>query len=312
MPLNRESNPPSAHLSPAHLAGFQMSRRSLLVAALGGPALVAFVAACGNPNLDTADSTPGTTPGTGIVHPTGADDLVIRIGYEGGFVPQGYLFVRMPSLLISGDGRAFTPAVMPAVYPGPLVAPMFVRSINEAGTQQLLALADAAGLLSSPPDYSSDADNMVADAANTVVTIAANGETFVHSAYALGLLTGTESESTPARVALLAFVTAVEDLTAAAGAQNLGVDETLVPADYRIQSYVVAEADVSSADPAPTFVDWPASTGVALADATDCARLTADAAGSTFSDANQNTYFRDAGVLYSVAVAGVLPGDPAC
>jgi hypothetical protein len=34
--------------------------------------------------------------------------------------------------------------------------------------------------------------------------------------------------------------------------------------------------------------------------------------GSLFLDAKQNTYFKDAEIVYEVAVAGVLPGDPAC
>ena len=49
---------------------------------------------------------PRPTPGAdGIEHPTGADDVVVRIGYEGGFVPVEYVFSNLPTLLVTGDGR---------------------------------------------------------------------------------------------------------------------------------------------------------------------------------------------------------------
>jgi hypothetical protein len=63
---------------------------------------------------------------------------------------------------------------------------------------------------------------------------------------------------------------------------------------------------------APIIVDWPVGTGVALAAASECARVDAAAVGSLFDEAQRNTYFREAGVVYALAVRGVLPGDPAC
>ena len=63
---------------------------------------------------------------------------------------------------------------------------------------------------------------------------------------------------------------------------------------------------------AASVVDWPAATRDSLADATECARVEAAAVGSLFTDAKQNTYFKDGEVVYQLSVAGVLPGDPAC
>ena len=40
--------------------------------------------------------------------------------------------------------------------------------------------------------------------------------------------------------------------------------------------------------------------------------IDASKVGDLFTTANQLTYFTDAGVNYRVAVAAVLPGDPAC
>ena len=43
-------------------------------------------------------TTPDTTVPTGIDHPTGADEVVVSIGYEGGFVPADYAFRGPPDV----------------------------------------------------------------------------------------------------------------------------------------------------------------------------------------------------------------------
>ena len=99
---------------PLHLP---VSRRTLLGAIVVTPALAVLAAACGDPDSDdaSADTTPGTTPGTTpdttpgstpgsatYRHSTDADAAVIRLGYEGGFVAPGTIFVNLPTLLVSG------------------------------------------------------------------------------------------------------------------------------------------------------------------------------------------------------------------
>jgi hypothetical protein len=254
----------------------------------------------------TPGTSPGTTPVTGIAHPAGAVDIVLKVSYEGGFVPAGFAFVNTPSLLVSGDGRVFTQGAVPAIFPGPLLPAVLVRTITERGIQSLLGIVNDAGLLAEPPDYTGG-DN-IADAPNTVLTINADGGSFVHSAYALGI----DSPESPTRQKLLDATTALSDIEQAAGAANLGPDEPFVPTTYRFQARVVDPTELTSQDPAPTIVDWPVQSSMSLAGATTCARLEAGAVGSLFLDANQNTYFRDGGVVYQLSVAGVLPGDPAC
>ncbi len=309
--------------------GSPFSRRSLLVSMIAAPAMALVVAACGDPNGAPAATTPDTGPdNTGggssvppatdapssIQHPTAATDAVIRLGYEGGFVTQGTAFVNMPTLLISGDGMAYTPGVTTMQFPGPLLLPMGVRTITEAATQKLLGAAQSAGLLAPPPDYVVDSN--VADAPNTVVRLQAGGSTSVHSAYALGFGTDaqgqTAPETTPARLALQGFVTMLGDLVAAVGADQLGDETVFVPTEYRVQATPVVEADLAGIDPAPTIIDWPATTGLALATAAACARLTAQAAGTVLADADSNTYFRQDEVLYRVVAAPTLPGDAVC
>jgi hypothetical protein len=191
---------------------------------------------------------------------------------------------------------------------------MAVRTITEDGIQRLLAAAQQAGLLAPPPDYT--APTNVADVPDTVVTINAGGSTYTHSAYALGFETdgqgNPKSETTPARVALHEYVMLLGDLATTVGADQLGPESVLEPAEYRLQATPVQQADLTGIDPAPTIVDWPTSTGLDLATAAECARLSADAAGSMFADANSNTFFRQGDVLYRLSVAAVLPGDAPC
>jgi hypothetical protein len=257
-------------------------------------------------------TTPGSTPGS-IGHPTGADVAVIRYGAEGGFIAPETLFVNLPSLIVSGDGRAFVPGVVPAIYPGPLLLPMNVRTISEAGIQDLLALASTASLLAAPPDYT--AEMMVADAPDTVVRFTVDAGTFEHRAYALGFGVDDQgaptAEVTPARQALLDYVLVLQDLASTVGAE-LGEETLFEPAEYRVRATPVVEADLAGMDPAPTIVDWPSSIGFDLATAAECARVRADAVGSVFAEADQLTYFRQGDAIYRIAVAGVLPGDPAC
>ena len=288
-----------------------MNRRFFLLSMTVAP-IVAVIAACGDPtqqSTSTEPTTPGTTPTTipaGLSHPTGADDVVVRLAYEGGFVAPDYLFASIPQLLVSGDGRAFTQGLFPEVYPGPLLPNILVRTINEDGIQLLLGVANAAGLLAPPADYTGG--TQIADAPDTVLTINGNGGTFIHSAYALGI----DNPETPARARLLDAVTSLSDVELTVGAAKLGTNETFVATTYRLRATATDPSALVGQEPAPIVIDWPAATGVSLADAGDCARVDAEAVGSLFIDATQNTYFRDGDIVYHLAVRGVLPGDPAC
>jgi hypothetical protein len=122
---------------------------------------------------------------------------------------------------------------------------------------------------------------------------------------------GGDSE-TGARQNLLEATNKLADVEGAAGAANLGADQPFVPTTYRFQARAIDPAELDSQQPAPSVVEWPAAVGVSLASATTCARVDAATVGSLFLDAKQNTYFKDGDVVYQLAVAGVLPGDPAC
>jgi hypothetical protein len=181
-----------------------------------------------------------------------------------------------------------------------------VRTISEDGMQALLGVVKSAGLLATPPDYTGG-DN-VADASSTVLAINADGSSFVHSAYALGI----DDSTSPARQNLFNTTSILGDIEKAAGAANLGIDGPFVPAAYRLQARAIDPAELTGQDVEPTVVDWPLEAGAALSAAAECARVDAAAVGSLFIDAKQNTYFKENDIVYQLAVAGVLPGDPVC
>jgi hypothetical protein len=313
-------------------------RRRFLLAGLAVPAIAAVLAACGddthgsgaNPGTTGPDTTgpdttgpdttePGTTtpgsetantaPAGAIMHPTSADEVIVRLGYIGGLVPPDVAFANLPALLIAGDGRAYTPALTPAIFPGPLVPAINVRTIDEAGIQRILAVAAEANLLQAPPDYTADLD--IADAPVTQLILDGGGGTFTHEAYALGLQDPAE---TKARNVLNGVVIQLGDLEQLVGSEHLGPDTSFVPEAYRLRvTPLTVEALDSFIDPVPTVVPWPDSIAVRLADATSCAVVPATAIGTLFSDASQRTFFREgdgeAATVYTLSVLALLPGD---
>jgi hypothetical protein len=276
-----------------------MNRRSFLFALLGAPTIASLVAACGSDHVD-----PGTD--TTYVLPTGPNEVVLRIAYEGGFVTPDTLFARLPNLLITGDGRVFTPAAIPEIYPGPLVMPMMVGTITATGLQRLMKAADEARLIGFVADYELPEGVGIADAPDTVVTLTVNGTTYTHRAYALGI----DEPTTATRERLATFVTAAGDLATLVGAENLGDAVSFTPDGYRFRATVTDPAQWS--DPKPTVVPWPDTTGVGLAAATECATLTADVAGDLFTTATQTTLFAEGDVVYQLAVVQQLPDDAGC
>jgi hypothetical protein len=298
-----------------------MNRRRFLALTVPVALAAPLLAACGGDDVDPAgepiDTTPGdptpgdTTPDTmpgdmTIEHPTGADEVVVRHADEGGFVPMGYAFVNQPNVLITGDRRVIEPGAMMAIFPGPMIRPLFQRSITEEGLQTLLAVADESQMLQDPPEYATN--SMIADAPDTVITLAAAGGSFTHRAYALGF----DEESDPDRRRLAEFSQAVRDLPGTVGEANLGEQQPYVGTQYRFMAVPVNMADYASSEPSPEVRDWPADAPVRLADAAQCALLEVADVETLLADTTEWTFFTDAEVTYQLFVAHVLPGDAAC
>ncbi len=137
----------------------------------------------------TAEPTPTVAPtptfGEGqISHPTGANDIVLRMDVGGGFVPMEFVATQAPTFTLYGDGTViFQSAESPAFgTSGPLPA-WITGKMSEESVQVLLQYALSTGkLLGAKPQY----DNpMIADASTTVFNINAGGIEKVVSIYGL-------------------------------------------------------------------------------------------------------------------------------
>jgi hypothetical protein len=257
-------------------------------------------------NTPVGTESPGSTDqpsGTGFDHPTGPDEVVVEVGYTGGFIAPGADFSDVPTLLVTGDGTTYAPGVTTLQYPGPLLQPVERRTLDEAGIQALLALADEHGLLAEPPEY--PRNDLVADAADTYVDITVGDATYHHQAYALGIDGGAAGETDPARKALAEFVEAATNLGAVVPDGSLTEGE-LVAGDLQIRAI---EADPINYDD-PTITPWASDSGVTLAGAADCAVVPAtDAAASALlTEATQATLFTEGNATYQLFVRPQLPG----
>lgn len=273
--------------------------------------LTLTAAACGDDTVEpvadpgeiSAPTTTPTTPATsepdgGYDHPDGADEVVVRIEQEGGFAPAELIFGRVPTLVVSGDGRQLFPGPQIAIYPGPLLPNIQVADIGEDGIQALLALADDLGLLQ---ERTYESPDNIADATDTVVTINVGGETYVHRAYALGLENGLDETGEPiddgARQQLADFVAQATSFS--------GDTRAFEPEAFLVRATPVDDLSVYEVE--PTVVPWPADVDVELASA-ECVEIDATSIMDTFADANQLTFFEQGDVVYQLAVKPVLPG----
>ena len=172
----------------------RLLRSSLLLVALG-------ITACTSGGMPTASPLPGasgspTAPsaspgdqGSGIIHPTGARDIVLRFDEAGGFVPVEFLAARVPYFTLYGDGRVVfvqTSAEFPVRNDNISVGyPLRTAMLTEDQVQGLLefALTDG-GLAIAKKDYQNP---MIADAPTAVFTINAENDSKTVSVNALGM-----------------------------------------------------------------------------------------------------------------------------
>lgn len=274
-------------------------RARTLTAAAVSLLVTLVLGGCSGTDADVAADPVGTPTSTqdgdadgaqpGIAHPTGADDVLLRIETGGGFAPVEYTFTRQPTLLLTGDGRLFVP---PDGSTAARLIPVEVAQLDEAQVQELLELAADAGLLATPPDYTDTDGPQVADAPTTTVTLTTSDGTWRHEAYALGF-----ADDSDARIVLSGFVDSA--LEAVADVPTARFEATEV-------ALFVQETDLDK-----DVVDWPVD-DVVLDDVKGCEVVPADGVVETLSGTGPVVSFAQGGSLYSVAGAEVLPGSTPC
>ena len=119
---------------------------------------VALVAACGGGAASPSPAPPSPvnpTPVIPVPSPAEGGTYWLRMTTFQA-IPPVNLFAVPPTATITGDGQYLVQGAVPAIYPGPLVMPLFARQVSDAGRAQILAWADELGLLSGKTDFMGD------------------------------------------------------------------------------------------------------------------------------------------------------------
>jgi len=219
------------------------------------PALI--LSACGRLNDGDAGPGGGSAGGSdGIDHPTGADELVLRMAIGGGFVPIEYNLRALPGVSLFGDGRLIVEGPVIEIYPGPAMPNLQVSRLTEEAIQAILAEAERAGLLGEDASYDYPC---VADLPSTTFSLVSDGQVHTVSAYALGFEEGTTGGcgdvaiDVEARAKLLEFSRKLGDLRSWLPEGSIGAEEPYTPTEMRV--YVRPYLGDPELDQAS--VDWP-------------------------------------------------------
>jgi hypothetical protein len=264
----------------------------------------------------------GASPG-GIPHPTGANDLVLRIDVGGGLMGPSGTLGQIPMLSIYGDGRVIVTGPQIELYPGPALPNVITYRISEEGLQKILENAEAAGLLG--PDAHYDYP-FVADGATTTFTVVARGATHVISAYHLAEPDpGHDGQLDPdvvrARGALLAFEQRVSDIRGFLGPTVVMEPEAPYQATG-MRIYAMPAQPEQGGGIEANFQDWPLSTPLSAFGAPTggfegmrCGTVTGDELKTLtplLQAANQATLWRSAGATYQLILRPLLPDESGC
>lgn len=298
--------------------------------------LLMLVAACGeeDENLGVGANVPptptqapaGTPTPEPIVHPQGDNDVVIKVEHTGGFVPQEYVVTRMPHFVLYGDGSVITQGPQIAIYPAPALPNLQQGVLTEEGIQMILEAARDAGLLDGDKQYNLD---MIADAATTVFTISADGETHTVSVYALESVNDEiandmiPEDEVEARQKIAEFEAMLLDYMgwlpeeAIAEAQSEYPLEALQVVAIPRDLYPVMDDTIENGE-----MDWPLETPLAeigapyeFIDEARCVVVDGeelDTLVEALNDANQQTTWISDEGEYGLLLRPMLPGEEGC
>jgi hypothetical protein len=237
---------------------------------------------------------------------------VVQVLIQGGFAPVESAVTAVPTVTVLGDGTVITTAPVTAIYPGPAISPLQSVKVDAATVDGLIDKARELRLLRDAPDYGRPS---VADAPDTTVTVSAEGRTYRHQAYALGIFDepasrdrregGLSEEAVANRRALSSFVEAAQ---------------AMPPGEQPWKPASVAVYDLGPYQPEPQLTqrpaDWPLARPPAVrTDLFACTLVDgADAGGllAAVERANSRTPWVINGAQRSLAFRPIVPGQPGC
>jgi len=281
------------------------------------------------------DASP-SAPETGAIdHPTGSEAVLV-VTSEGGMLPVQMQVTNMPLFVMLGDGRVIVPGVTDLMFPGPALPALQVRQLTEDGIQDVLEAVEATELFADDLDLRA-AQNVVADATDTVFALDAGGRQVRVSAFALGSLSDPAMGEPPPTVSaadieadtilrqLMDGLTAIDTSVPPDGWEADGW-QTYMPEALRLYVRDVTGQPVEGGEDLPGQVlgwptdDDPATFGdeiAAFGDGTRCATVSGDDAATWYaalSEANQQTLWTtDGDDRWLVQARPLLPHeDVAC
>ena len=282
-------------------------RRTARAALLGTFALAALVAGCGD---DPSD-------GTAVGGSGSPDDVVVSVEVVGAFTTPEMAFQTLPSTVVYGDGTRITPGAQIEIYPGPALPALQRDQLSDDDVAAIVDAARDAGLDRDDLDYGQPP---LADAGDTVVTVTIDGETYVHTATALGFAEGPGAqdpeslgltdEQAANRAALAEFVDQVSTLTGSASPELIDADR------YRLWVRPASEVDTGSEDDdtiGPRSAEW--TVDAVTLEASGCLPVEGGAVAEVtalLAEADALTRFDDGSTMWAVVARPVLAHEPTC
>lgn len=256
----------------------------------------------------------------GIDHSTAADAVLVRISYEGGFVPVEWTYTNFAFYSLLGDGTLIVPGAQIEIYPGPALPAVSSRQVSEEGIQAILEQAIDV-IRSIPADLNDLGFMNIADASTTVITVSAGGVDRTIRAYALSELTerpdGMPEREYQARLSLQELVATLTGPTEWLPEGSLGPEGGYEASSARVFVGKYRAVDDLEQDP----MAWPLSAGLpdfgepippggmrcGVVEGEDWDTLLESA-----TTANQLTPWTDAGRRYSILFRPLLPDERGC
>ena len=235
-----------------------------------------------------------------------ADELVLQVRYEGGFVAPSTL-ADIPHWSLYGDGRILTQAAQIAIYPAPAL-PGFqvVATVSRETVARIVRDAREAGVDGEERDYGTPP---VADAATTVFELDDGTRTVTTRVYALDM---DGAEDNDARAKLKAFA---EKLTSEEYAKADHAGALYEPRAIAVYATEYGDRPNQGVTVQDLTWDGPDPAAATEAAAGRCLLLTGDALATAlpaFRKANQLTRWRHDGTAWAFVVRPLLPDETDC
>lgn len=276
-----------------------------------------------------SDSDEGGGSGGGIEHPTGADEPILVVSSQGGFVPVEFAVRNVPTFVLLGDGRVIVPGMQTLEFPGPALPALQERTLTEEGIQEILSAFEETDLFTGDLELRG-MQQMVADAPDTVFELHAAGLDSTVLVYGLGMLMPDMEvpDMDPAEADAHAALASL--------AESLLLVDTFVPSDmweaegwqpyepdaFRLYVVDVTDQPIEGGELPGMVRTWPTDddpaafgeeVGEFLGPGTRCGVVEGEMAATWFADlseANENTLWSDDGERrFRVLARPLLPHE---